>query len=476
MRKQVKSASLVPFSGFRLPRKALQLSGICALALSLGACGSDVARFGGNPFSNPFSSATTAAARDPATTGSIKNAAKPVQGAITSKAGTPGSFGQVQSSPLTAPANTLNQQAAQRGANLANADIPTGSINPAAAAPVAAVRTAAVPGAVSRVSAVTGNAAGWTAQGGTPVVLAHGETVDTLSGRYGVPAAAILSANGLSSASAATPGSKVVIPVYNVEATRGSQQKMAQANTTASDADNARPAPPRAVTPVAEATKKPEVKAAATGMSASEMRAAAEAKTRQAREAKEAKSNAAGKAEAKAKAAEEAKAKAEARLAAETAKRQKVAALAPDAEPKTTASVPKDAPPKSADKDEAPKADFRWPARGRVINGFSGKGGNEGINIAVPEGTPVKAAEGGTVAYSGSELKGYGNLVLIRHDNGYVSAYAHNGELNVKRGEKVSRGQVIAKSGQSGNVSSPQLHFELRKGSNPVDPSGYLQN
>jgi murein DD-endopeptidase MepM/ murein hydrolase activator NlpD len=119
-------------------------------------------------------------------------------------------------------------------------------------------------------------------------------------------------------------------------------------------------------------------------------------------------------------------------------------------------------------------ADFRWPARGRVITGFGGSGSNEGINIAVPDGTPVKAAEAGTVAYAGSEVKGYGNLVLIRHDNGYVSAYAHNGEIDVKRGQKVTRGQVIAKSGQTGNVTSPQLHFELRKGSTPVDPMPHL--
>ena len=94
----------------------------------------------------------------------------------------------------------------------------------------------------------------------------------------------------------------------------------------------------------------------------------------------------------------------------------------------------------------------------------------------MPDGTPVKAAEAGTVAYAGSELKGYGNLVLIRHPNGYVSAYAHNGELKVKRGDSVKRGQVVASSGQTGNVSSPQLHFELRKGSTPVDPTPYLNN
>ena len=110
---------------------------------------------------------------------------------------------------------------------------------------------------------------------------------------------------------------------------------------------------------------------------------------------------------------------------------------------------------------------------GTHIQGFA-NGGNDGINISVPEGTQVKAAEFGVVAYAGSELKGYGNLVLIRHPNGFVTAYAHNGDIAVKRGDQVTRGQTIAKSGQSGNVSSPQLHFELRKGSTPVDPTNYL--
>ena len=137
-----------------------------------------------------------------------------------------------------------------------------------------------------------------------------------------------------------------------------------------------------------------------------------------------------------------------------------------------TASIPPATDAKAVASDEG-RPEFRWPARGRIIQGFT-SGGNDGINIAVPEGTQVKAAEGGVVAYAGSELKGYGNLVLIRHPNGFVSAYAHNGELDVKRGDQVKRGQTIAKSGQSGNVGSPQLHFELRKGSTPVDPTRYL--
>ena len=120
---------------------------------------------------------------------------------------------------------------------------------------------------------------------------------------------------------------------------------------------------------------------------------------------------------------------------------------------------------------------FRWPVRGRVIASYGAKlngASNDGINLAVPEGTSVKAAEDGVVAYAGNELKGYGNLVLVRHANGFVTAYAHASEIMVKRGDQVKRGQVLARSGQTGTVNSPQLHFEIRKGSTPVDPTQYL--
>jgi murein DD-endopeptidase MepM/ murein hydrolase activator NlpD len=122
---------------------------------------------------------------------------------------------------------------------------------------------------------------------------------------------------------------------------------------------------------------------------------------------------------------------------------------------------------------------FRWPVQGRIISEFGTKpdgGHNDGINVAIPLGTSVKAAENGVVAYAGDELKGYGNLVLIRHSNNWVSAYAHNDEILVKRGDQVRRGQVIAKAGRTGQVNQPQLHFELRKGSRPVDPTKYMTN
>ncbi len=121
---------------------------------------------------------------------------------------------------------------------------------------------------------------------------------------------------------------------------------------------------------------------------------------------------------------------------------------------------------------------LRWPAQGKIIAGFGGRTDgthNDGVNLSVPQGTEVHAAEGGVIAYAGSELKGYGNLVLVRHDNGWVTAYAHNEELLVKRGDRVKRGQVIAKAGKTGTVDQPQVHFELRQNSRPVDPTPFME-
>jgi murein DD-endopeptidase MepM/ murein hydrolase activator NlpD len=130
-------------------------------------------------------------------------------------------------------------------------------------------------------------------------------------------------------------------------------------------------------------------------------------------------------------------------------------------------------PPRSASSGDK----LRWPVHGKIITGFGQRNDgthNDGINLAVPQGTAVHVAESGSVAYAGSELKGYGNLILVRHDNGWVTAYAHNDQLLVKRGDKVQRGQVIAKAGRTGSVDQPQVHFELRQGSKPVDPVPFL--
>lgn len=136
--------------------------------------------------------------------------------------------------------------------------------------------------------------------------------------------------------------------------------------------------------------------------------------------------------------------------------------------PSESASLSAPKPPTIA----APQG-FIWPVKGELISRFGDKGTglrNDGINIAAPKGTPVVAADNGVVVYSGNELKGFGNLVLIRHPNGWVTAYAHNETLLVARGEQVERGQEIARVGSTGNVTSPQLHFEVRKGGERIDP------
>jgi murein DD-endopeptidase MepM/ murein hydrolase activator NlpD len=121
---------------------------------------------------------------------------------------------------------------------------------------------------------------------------------------------------------------------------------------------------------------------------------------------------------------------------------------------------------------------FLWPVRGRIISNFGPREGglhNDGINIAAPKGVPILAADNGIVAYAGKELRGFGNLLLIKHADGWTSAYAHAHRLLVKRGERVKRGQTIGSIGTSGAVTRPQLHFELRRGARAVDPRQELE-
>lgn len=149
--------------------------------------------------------------------------------------------------------------------------------------------------------------------------------------------------------------------------------------------------------------------------------------------------------------------------------------LRPDTEPRrpllaATGAIPKPAP--------RARGKFLWPVQGRVIAGFGPMGQglhNDGVNIAAPRGSPVRAAENGVVVYSGSELKGFGSMVLLKHSDGYMTAYAHNEDLLVTRGQTVRRGQTIARVGSTGDVDRPQLHFELRKGRKAINPVSRLE-
>ncbi|HEY2886804.1 MAG TPA: peptidoglycan DD-metalloendopeptidase family protein [Rhizomicrobium sp.] len=120
---------------------------------------------------------------------------------------------------------------------------------------------------------------------------------------------------------------------------------------------------------------------------------------------------------------------------------------------------------------------FSWPLTGRVISDFGTESNgerNDGINIAAQPGTPIRASAAGTISYAGNELRGYGNLILIKHDDGYVTAYAHAERITVQRGDTVTKGQIIAYAGSTGDVTSPQLHFEIRHGVEPVNPRSLL--
>jgi len=135
----------------------------------------------------------------------------------------------------------------------------------------------------------------------------------------------------------------------------------------------------------------------------------------------------------------------------------------------TTPSVPKTPLPAAP----AATGGFVWPVEGKILSSYGPKANglhNDGINIAAEMGAPVKAAQNGVVAYAGNELKGYGNLLLVRHEGDLITAYAHNSKLLVQRGDTILRGQTIAQAGNSGSVVTPQVHFEVRRGAKALDP------
>ncbi|MCC6948934.1 MAG: peptidoglycan DD-metalloendopeptidase family protein [Bradyrhizobiaceae bacterium] len=409
-----------------------------ALALGLigaavAGCSQDTSRFNDDPFTNPFSSrndVTSSTGSRPAT---------------------------IESQPLAGPTSQPAYAAAPNSV-------------PAAPAPA---YTPAPQGAYS--PPVTGSAAprsgegNWRWDGGTAVTLQHGETVDMIGRRYGVPAWAILRANNIADASRVQPGTRLVIPQY--------QGSPAPAQTAAISTPASKPAYSPAPTRGGQVHT---VNAGETLYSLGRRYGTTHVAIAQANGMSSDASlrvgqrlNIPGGASSTASKTSpfspppgyraEAPAPAPQQTASVTEQPQKVAAVTPAAqdEPRSLGNSPQ----------------FRWPVRGRVISGFGPKAGgqhNDGINLAVPEGADVKAAEDGVVAYAGNELKGYGNLVLIRHADGWMTAYAHNSQLMVKRGDQVRRGQSVARAGQTGGVSSPQLHFEIRKGSSPVDPTKYL--
>ena len=436
------SSSVEPLRSHAVSRLAL----MAALAAGLAGCSSDMSRFAESPW----------AAKPQAQAQANPQASSEVTGSVRHK---------VESQALAAPSGPTYGG----GAGIGSYQPPqrpehTGSVSTSRAQPQ--------PPAPAQ---------NWSWDGGTAIVVAQGETVDTISRRHGVPASAILQANNMTHAAQLQPGQRLVIPrvqhqmgaapVVSPPATRvagpasytapaqGNVHTVAPGETIYSLARHYR-LTPMAIAKANNVGLDHRVKVGDRVVipgSASAPRIAAPAQPRVAA------------------------AKPEVTPVVKQPNPPKVAQVEPAASARVVTPaadpLPEAAPTGTTGGASAGAPSFRWPVRGRVITGFGPKtsgGQNDGINVAVPEGTPIKAAEEGVVAYAGSELKGYGNLVLVRHANGFVTAYAHASELAVKKGETVKRGQVIGKAGATGNVNSPQLHFEVRKGATPVDPTQYL--
>ena len=440
-------------------RRVPQAAVLALMSIGFAGCSADMSsRLSQDSFSNPFASRQEA-------TGSVPTPA--VERSELPQYSRPQYQSQYQSSALPPPI-AAPQSYPTGGSGVSGGGRGLASYSPPAH-PIEATGTVAP----RSVAATHGFG-----QGGTTIIVGTSDTLEILSRRYNVSAAAIMQANGYKGPRALSPGQQLIIP--------HPAASVAAAPALAAPVSK----------PVAMAIAAPSVHVVNHGDTLLSI-----ARRNHVPVAELAKAN---KLEPSSKL----------RLGMKlTVPGAKTAAVAPVAQPVAVAAAqPAVASPPPATKmaaattvpqqtahlaqattklEDAPAAEspvkaseatgalptFRWPVRGKVITAYGAKANgkaNDGINLAVPEGTPVKAAEDGVVAYSGNELKGYGNLVLVRHSNGYVTAYAHASELLVKRGDTIKRGQVIAKSGQSGEVGSPQLHFEIRKGSSPVDPLQFL--
>jgi murein DD-endopeptidase MepM/ murein hydrolase activator NlpD len=358
---------------------------------------------------------------------------------------------------------------------------------------------------------------GWSSAGGTTISVSQGETLYNISKRYGVPVSAIRSVNGMSPSADLRAGQNITIPNYVFSKTSDVSAPDNNSSTRAARASTgyigeAKPAD--AVVP----TRRPVQVAAisATGSVDESKKQRYVPKTLVSPPEKETTpdysvvtgsvkpsstgvykvqsgdslSRIASRNGTTVSALQAANG-----LSGTNLRIGQTLKLPTGVDPVTTASVPKETlpanvdpivtgslKPTSIDQDTPAPArtgisDFRWPVKGRVVSNFGengSNGSNEGIDISVPEGTAVHAAENGVVIYVGDEISSYGKLILVRHTDDWVSAYAHNRDYEVKKGDNVRRGQIIARSGRTGNAGRPKLHFELRKNSTPVNPKKYL--
>lgn len=360
----------------------------------------------------------------------------------------------------------------------------------------------------------TPKVSGWSATNAPSVTLRPGESIATLSRRFGVPEKEILRVNALKTASAAQPGQAILIPTFN-----GGNAAKAASQAADLSKPGKMPAPKApeqnvAVVPGANsardktlasgdvtgklpagAGKDPKAPAGtyvvkqgdslakiakATGSSVDDLKAANNLSASSLRigQALKIPNVTADNIKTASIPAEKVDPKpAQPAAAQQTASAQP----APYKAPAATQTVD-DAEKKSDVSSAAPESTgigkYRWPVRGQVIASYGANvngNRNDGIDISVPQGTPIKAAENGVVIYAGNGLKELGNTVLVRHDDGTVTVYGNADTLSVARGQKIQRGQTVAVSGMSGDVKQPQVHFEVRKDASPVNPMTFLE-
>lgn len=449
-------------------RRVPQVAVLALISFSFAGCSADMqSRLSQSNFSNPFSESTGSVQQAPPPQRELPQYARPqTQPGYQSQALPPPAVAAPQSYPVAA------------GGGVSGGGRGLGSYTPPAQPRLEATGTVP-PRSVAAAQPVSG----------TKIIVGTSDTLDVLAKRYHVTPQAIMAANGYKGPRALSPGQQLVIPHPGATAAAPAS---VMAPVAAAPAMAAKPVAAVAAPPsfhfvnhgdtLASIARKNHISAAELAR-ANGLAPSAKLKLGAKLTVPGAKTAAIAAPLAPAPVAAAPVAAVLQPVAAAPAPTTKMAAVAQPAQSARLAQPttnieekPAETPAKAAETTSSLPT-FRWPVRGKVITSYGAKTNgksNDGINVAVPEGTPVKAAEDGVVAYSGNELKGYGNLVLVRHSNGYVTAYAHASELLVKRGDPIKRGQVIAKSGQSGEVASPQLHFEIRKGSSPVDPLQFL--
>ena len=367
----------------------------------------------------------------------------------------------------------------------------------------------------SLTTGTTPKISGWSSTNAPSVTLRPGENIATLSRRFGVPEKEILRINNLKTASAAQPGQAILIPTFNggnaakaasqaadlakpgnmPEPAKAPEQKVAVVPGANSARDKTMASADPAAKVPAGAGKDPKAAAGtyvvkqgdslakiakATGANIDDLKAAnnisaSSLRVGQALKIPNGKTDTIKTASIPAEKVES--------KPADPAPAQQTASVQPAPYKAPAATQTVDEVEKKADvSSDAPESTgigkYRWPVRGQVIAAYGANvngSRNDGIDISVPQGTPIKAAENGVVIYAGNGLKELGNTVLVRHDDGTVTVYGNADTLSVARGQKIQRGQTVAVSGMSGDVKQPQVHFEVRKDASPVNPMTFLE-